>query len=68
MSDKITIEYYAGPTRLNLIGAVTAYRKNMLDDARRVGRLLCQINQVKDVEAQILDENGDLIETRTITR
>lgn len=54
-----TIEFYAGPMSIRLIGAVTVGGKSVKENAKAVGKVLCKINHLNEVEAVLIDEDGE---------
>jgi len=64
----ITVEYYFGPMGVRLAGAVNVPARSMREHARKVGKLICQIHHENEMEAVLIDENGDEIERLTVYR
>ena len=54
-----TIEFYAGPLGIRLVGAVTVGAKSARDNAKAVGKLLCKINHLNELEAVLIGEDGE---------
>lgn len=64
----VTVEYYFGPMGMRLAGAVNVPAKGAREHARKVGKLICQIHHVNDMEAVLIDEDGDELERLTVYR
>lgn len=64
----VTVEYYGDPLGIRLIGAVEVHRKRMNEDAIRVGKLLCKVHGKNELEAVMVDEDGEEIDRITVFR
>lgn len=63
-----TIEFYAGPLGIRLVGAVTVGGKSVKENAKALGKLLCKINHLNELEAVLIDEAGDETDKFTVYR
>ena len=63
-----TVEYYGDPLGIRLIGAVEVPRKRMNEDAARVGKLLCKVHGKNELEAVMVDADGEEIDRVTVFR
>lgn len=64
----VTVEYYGDPLGIKLIGAVNVPRKRMNEDAMRVGKLLCKVHGKNELEAILIDQEGDEVERMMVYR
>ena len=67
-TENVTVEYYGDPLGIRLIGAVEVPRKRMNEDAARVGKLLCKVHGKNELEAVMVDADGEEIDRVTVFR
>ncbi len=77
--EQVTVEYYADALSIRLIGAVNVPRGNTssgasplkgkaYEDAIRVGKVLCKVHGMNQMEAVVINEDGDEIDRITVFR
>lgn len=66
--DVITVEYYADPLSIRLIGAVNVPRKRMKECAQDIGKRLCRMHNANDLEACLIDREGEMVDKIVIYR
>ena len=68
MADLVTIEFYAGSTTDTLLAAADVFDTFAQSNAMEIGKLLCRLRNCDSLTAQILDRNGNKVETMMITK
>lgn len=58
---KTTVEYYGDPLLVKLIGAVDVPDERRMEAALYIGKAICRINELRSMEAVLIDENGEKI-------
>lgn len=64
----VTVEFYGDPLGIKLVGAVEVSRARMNEHAERLGKLICKLRGVNQLEAVMVDEDGEEIDRVTVFR
>lgn len=64
----VTVEFYGDPLGIKLVGAVNVNKARMNEHAERLGKLICKLRGVNQLEAVIVDEDGEEIDRITVFR
>lgn len=65
---QITIEYYADPLSIRLLGAVNVPANRAEEYGKAFGKLFCKAHGLNSVEAALIDEDGEETDRSTIYR
>ena len=68
MREEVTVEYYGGPLSINLVGAVKVPAGRANENAKAVGKLLCKVNHTNELQAILIDQEGDEVERMMVYR
>ena len=63
-----TVEFYGDPLHIRLLVAVVVPRNRMQEQAEAFGRLYCKLNHLDTVEAELIDEDGEIIDKIVVHR
>ena len=58
----VTVEFYDGLSRVNLIGAVYLDEKRLTENVELIGRAICTARRMNSVDSVILDQDGNQID------
>lgn len=63
-----TVEFYADPLHIRMLAAVVVPKARMQEQARAYGKLICKLNHLNSVDAELIDEDGETVDKIVVYR